>query len=690
MRRLRLSSFSLPFTLPTSFVDSYRSRPAPFGFNGLGSFVFERTYSRDDNPRLPYSSYNEGGHQYESWADVCQRVIEAMFSLQQSRQQPIGRWDVARAQASAREAFDLMFNLKWSPPGRGMWTMGTPFVHERGNPEASQNCAFISTRFLPEEGGDQFAWVMNMLMMGVGVGFDVFGAGLQKLYPNWTSEVVHHVVEDSREGWADLIRVKYDSYTTPGGPRIVPDVRNVRPYGTRIAGFGGQASGAAPLLTLFYGMESILDERSAAGQAMTITDICDVMNMIGRCVIAGNVRRSAEIALGPATREFLDLKNPTINSARMRSHGWASNNSILIEEPSDDYDYTEAAEMMFEAGEPGLFWLKNAREFGRMNGVISDKPDLDVDGCNPCGEQMLAHRELCTLVELYLPRMRSKEEFLRSIKYAYMYGKTVALMNEQINDPKSREVMIRHNRIGLSTTGYAQFLGSHTAEELISWLDDGYEEVQRYDRIYSSWLGINESIRTTSIKPSGTASLLPGVTPGVHFPISRFYKRRVQVSSDSHQVEMALRAGYTVEPDALGRPVSHIVFPVDVGPNVRAAKDVTLEEQVAVAALAARHWADNNPSFTGMLDADRDSVESLARLLQQAQYQFKAVSFLPSTPEGVYPQMPYETIDESTYGEMSAQIHPELLTGVGHDVSAEEAFCNTDVCELPELETAIV
>lgn len=671
-------SSSLTFSLPTPFVDQYKARPAPFGYSGLGEFVFARTYSRDDNERLPGDAKTAGGHAYETWPDVCQRVIEGMFSVQKDFQLHRG-WDEAKAQASAREAFDLMFNLKWSPPGRGLWTMGTPFVHERNQPEALLNCAFISTRYLPEEGGDQFAWVMNMLMLGVGVGFDVFGAGKQKLFPNATT-TRRFVVADSREGWADLIRELYDSYVRPGLPRVVPDVSRVRPYGARIAGFGGSASGPEPLLQLFNDMQTILDARATSHDALTITDIVDCMNMIGRCVIAGNVRRSAEIAIGPANSEFMRLKDPKINSERMRSHGWASNNTVMFDEASDDIDYRAVADGMFNNGEPGIFWLGNAKKFGRMNGKLAFRPDETVLGANPCGEQMLGHREMCTLVEIYLPRLESKEEFARAIKYAYLYGKTVTLMNDRIDDPISRNIMVKNRRIGLSTTGWAQVLAKHGITELTSWLDFGYDLVGYYDKVYSEWFGIEESIRTTSIKPSGSISLLAGVTPGVHFPISRFYKRRVQVSIDSYQVEMAAAAGYEVEPDALGRPVAHIVFPIDSGEGVRSEADVPLREQVALAALAARHWADNNPSFTGKIDPERDTVQGLASLLREAQHQFKAISFLPLTPEGAFEQMPYETIDENTYLRLASTVSPEKLFAVGHD--STEAFCSTDGCEV--------
>lgn len=666
----------LLFQLDSKIVDRYRDRKAPFGWHGLGRYVYERTYARWDNPKLNGAK--------ETWVDTTERVINGMYTLQKQHAQDNEdvTWDEAKAQRSAAEAFDLMFDMKWSPPGRGLWMMGTPFVHERNIPEALNNCAFISSKYLPQEKGDQFKWVMNHLMLGVGVGFDVFGAGSVSVYPTSQEKQVY-VVEDTRQGWAGVPEAIHNSYLVPNSPEVILDTSKVRGYGEIIKGFGGVASGPAPLELLAEEIKAVYDRRAKSWGRLSATDICDVMNLIGKCVIAGNVRRSAEIAIGPETDEFLDLKNPEVNSERMKSHGWASNNTVRYDEPSDSIDYTNIAERIHKNGEPGIFWLGNAKKFERMNGKISLRPDLTAEGMNPCGEQMLAHRELCTLIEIYLPRIESKEDFGRVIKFAYLYGKSVTLANKHIEDEASRKVMTSNMRIGLSTTGYAQFEAKHVSGELEDWLDYGYQLSEYFDLMYSNeWLKVPTAIRRTSVKPSGTVSLLPGVTPGVHYPISRFYKRRVQVSADSDMVDNARAAGYTVEDDALGRDVKHVIFPVDVGEGVESESEVSLVRQVDLAITAAKYWADNSPSFTGTFDPEEVSVEDIAELLSQIQWQLKGVSMLPMTPEGVYAQMPYETFSESEYLEMVANIDEERLFSNGVHEHIEDEFCDTDACDI--------
>ena len=131
----------LSFRLSDDFVNSYKTKKAPFGYtdaagNSVGEITFLRTYSRkkDDGTK-------------ETWVDVCQRVIEGMYSIQKdhckSQRLP---WNDAKAQSSAKDAFDRLFNLKWTPPGRGLWVMGTPLVNQYKNSAALQNCAFVSDR----------------------------------------------------------------------------------------------------------------------------------------------------------------------------------------------------------------------------------------------------------------------------------------------------------------------------------------------------------------------------------------------------------------------------------------------------------------------------------------------------------------------------------------------------------------
>jgi hypothetical protein len=259
--------------------------------------------------------------------------------------------------------------------------MGTDYVKKRGG-AALNNCAFTSTEHIDIDFAEPFCFLMDMSMVGVGVGSDLKGAGKIKIKKPETNGV--YVVDDSREGWIDLLRVVLNSYVGRAELPCDVDYSKVRPAGALIAGFGGVASGHEPLKDMIKGIRGVLDAR--IGEYINSADIVDIFNIIGKCVVAGNVRRTAEIMFGdPNDQLFLELKDPTKNQEKLFSHRWASNNSIFA---TVGMDYTKVAEMTAKNGEPGYEWLDNARAYSRM-GKAPDYKDNRAAGGNPCLEQTL-------------------------------------------------------------------------------------------------------------------------------------------------------------------------------------------------------------------------------------------------------------------------------------------------------------
>ena len=166
---VKLSDISVRrFKLSDQFINQYKDRDVPWG--PVGYITFKRTYAR----RL--SEFDSDATGTEEWYQTCRRVIEGMFDIQKRHAFSIGiEWNDAKAQRTAKEAYDRLFNLKWTPPGRGLWMMGTPFIWEKGG-AALNNCAFVSTEDIDAELSKSFAFLMDMSMVGVGVGFDTKGA----------------------------------------------------------------------------------------------------------------------------------------------------------------------------------------------------------------------------------------------------------------------------------------------------------------------------------------------------------------------------------------------------------------------------------------------------------------------------------------------------------------------------------
>jgi adenosylcobalamin-dependent ribonucleoside-triphosphate reductase len=667
------------FKLPDDFVEKYKALESPFGFvdaggNSLGEITFVRTYSR----------IKEDGTK-ERWYEVVKRVIEGMYSVQKNHAKESRLpWNDYKAQKSAQEAFDRMFNLKWTPPGRGMWSFGTPLTMEKRNSAALQNCAVVSTKDLDKnDPGALFAWVMDALMLGIGVGFDTLGQDKNFQIYAPTEPAVSFQIPDDREGWVESTRLLINSFLRPNQSVQEFDYSLIRPYGAPIKGFGGTASGPDPLIKMHDTIRQAIGSR--AGEKFDSRAIVDIINLIGTCVVAGNVRRSATLALGvDGDEDFLNLKNaeafPERNSYDPKNPGWAwmSNNSISA---TVGMDYSKYVDRIADNGEPGFIWLDVARQYGRLADPADGK-DYRVVGFNPCAEQPLESYELCTLVEVHLNRHESKEDFLRTLKFAYLYGKTVTLLPTHWQ--QTNGIMQRNRRIGTSLTGIASFSDEHGLPTTREWMDEGYNKIRFYDKKYSEWLCVRESIRVTTVKPSGSVSILSGATPGVHWgPGGKFYLRAIRFGNSDPMLHLFRAAGYKIEDDLVSAGTSVVYFPIASGQK-RAEKGVTLFEKMALAATAQKYWSDNGVSVTLSFDKETEK-QHVASVLNMYEGQLKAVSFLPMG-NTVYPQQPYTEITEDEYdyyiGRVAKIDFSAIYDGVDNLEAQGEAYCTTDYCEI--------
>jgi hypothetical protein len=343
-----------------------------WGFGDLSYFVYKRTYARE----------KPNGQQEEYW-ETCQRVVEGVFNIQKKHCISSGlEWKARKAQSSAQKMFVKMWEFKFLPPGRGLWLMGTPVIDKLGS-AGLNNCGFISTAEIRYDFAMPFCWAADMLMLGVGVGFDTRGAGSAVIsHPNRSLETVIYTIPDTREGWVDSIRLLLESYNKPDSAPISFVYDLIRKAGAPIKGFGGIASGPEPLREGLEAIRSILD---ACKENITSVEIVDIMNYIGKLVVSGNVRRSAQIAHGDIDdMPFLEMKDPTLFQVELNDRRWASNNSIFAN-PESEFDVVVTN--IIKNGEPGLIFLDNARHYGRMKDGYhefgSSKYD-DIDGFNPC------------------------------------------------------------------------------------------------------------------------------------------------------------------------------------------------------------------------------------------------------------------------------------------------------------------
>ena len=655
---------------------------------------------------------------FESWGDCVIRVIEGMFSILKthavSSHLP---WYEEKAHKHAQEAAERLFEFKWTPPGRGLWMMGTDFIWEKGG-SALNNCAFVSTENIDIELSKPFAFLMDVSMLGVGVGFDTKGAGKAKVHkPIGEPEIL--IVEDSREGWVELAACVIDSYLEENSRPIIPDTDDVRKYGEPIKGFGGVASGPEPLELGVKAIKDILEKR--IGECLTSVDITDIMNIIGKIVVAGNVRRTAEIAFSdPSDIEFMEMKNwkkfgvetgaigplelKEIDEEEWKLYNedwdsrkiiaekyqkepwsykfggwrWASNNSIFGEV---GMDYTNIAENIAVNGEPGLAWLDNMQKYGRIKDGVNNK-DYRVRGGNPCLEQSLETYELCCLVESYPAKHEDYWDFQRTLKFAYMYAKAVTLM--MTHWPETNAVMTRNRRIGCSQSGIVEAIEKFGRRNYFDkFCDQAYDYVQYIDKKYSEWMGVPCSIKTTSVKPSGTVSLVTGSFPGIHYAESDAYYRTVRVAAISPIVDILKAANYRIEP-AITDPFKTVVvyFPVVHEEDTVPKNSVSIWEQFKNAADMQYYWADNQVSIT--VTFSNDEASQIARCLSAFDRQLKGISLLPISDHG-YAQAPYIPRSREEIINYQNSLLPLDFTELNDEEGANaeaNKFCDSTGCEI--------
>jgi ribonucleoside-triphosphate reductase (thioredoxin) len=646
------------FSLPKEFVEEYAMKEAPFGFNKLGYFVYKRTYSRV----RPEDGKNE------EWYQTVERCVNGAYTMlrEAAAKNPDSIWLEEKALRSAKIMYDKIFNMKFLPPGRGLWAMGSPITEHLRLFASLNNCGFVSTEDLYKEEfhrAKPFVFVAEMSMKGVGMGFDTKGAGgfiikgptksikaksdltivekenvdiitkeIKK--EEFSFEGVLHTIEDSREGWVDSIDTLLSSYFDEEGGKLPVefDYSKIREKGKPLKTFGGIAPGPQPLIDLHNKLREILDKQ--IGKYISVTIIVDIMNLIGACVVAGGVRRTAEIAFGsPYDEEFLELKNPDL--PRMQypgGWGYTSNNSVIMnaEDISHPKDLMEITKRMVVNGEPGIWFQDNARNFGRMNRKNKEDhiKEPKAMGTNPCGEQTLESYELCNLVEVFLSAHDSLEELEETIKYAYLWGKIVT--TGLTNWEETNEVIERNRRIGVSFTGIAQFIdkfGRKRVSDIVStnpkdwkffknikledlvqkegmkelkiWCKAAKKRIDEWDITYSKWLNIPTSIKRTSIKPSGTVSLLQGATPGMHYPLYNYYKRRVRIPDTNPLLDVLSEANYEIEDDLYARNTKVVSFPVFCGSDyIPCEHDISLDHQFNLMGILQKHWSDNQVSVT--------------------------------------------------------------------------------------------
>ena len=631
----------------------------PWGM--LGYITYKRTYARiKDNSDEDYSQTEEFRDSILRVLNACQKQLKINFTNDE-----------------LKNAYKYLMSLKCSVAGRFLWQLGTDTVDKIGT-MSLQNCAFVNI----DEPIKPFTWIFDVLMLGTGVGFNIQRENINKLPPLVDADVsvtrkdtkdADFIVPDSREGWVSLLEKMLEAYFFKGKSFTYSTVL-IRTAGSKIKGFGGTASGPEDLVKGLKNIQSVLQKRK--GQKLTSVDCLDIINIIATIVVAGNVRRSALVSLGDYDDvEYLRAKNWA--SGNIPNWRCMSNNSVVCENTNDLPD--EFWEGYMGTSEPyGLINLKLSREIGRIKD--GDKyPDPDVKGYNPCCEISLNNFETCCLSEIYLSNVSSYEELKNIATIVYRICKHSLRLNCHHID--TQNIIHKNSRIGIGITGYMQ-----ATEEQKSWLEPLYEYIRQYDDDYSTKHNMPKSIKLTTVKPSGTLSLLAGVTSGCHPAIYQHFIRRIRIASSNPLIELCKRNGYNTEyqknfDGTEDKNTMVVEFPCCYPQGSKLAKDMTAIDQLEVVKELQTVWSDNSVSCT--IYYRLHEIDEIKKWLgNNFRYNVKTCSFLLHNDHG-FVQAPFEEITKEKYEELLSKVTPitsgKILYEELPDMSGE---CASGVCPI--------
>jgi len=608
--------------LSKSFIEKYKEKKVPWG--PLGYITYKRTYARQIDNRT------------EEWSETIERCVNSILDLN-------GRL----TNEEAEKLFDHVFNLRCSFSGRSLWQLGTNTVAKFGG-DSLVNCWNVNVNepILP------FCFAFDELMLGGGVGFNITPESVYSLpLVNFNPKIervnnndVDFIVPDNREGWIKLLKEVLTSFFYTG-KNLTYSTSCIRPKGQPIKSFGGLASGSEELVKGINQITKIISNRYE--QKLRPIDCLDIMNIIASIVVSGNVRRSAQLALGsPLDMDFINAKNwSQYNVPTWRA---MSNNSVACNDINElPLEFWEAYNGNGEAY--GLVNLQTCKNYGRLSDEIGYREDKNICGMNPCGEVALESYEPCNLAEIFLPNIQYLKQFIEISGLIYKVCKTIS--NLQFSHSETQAIVQKNRRIGISLTGFMQSNFRYDVETF----NVVYQYLEALDKIYSQEIRSNESIKLTTIKPSGTLSLLAGVTSGMHPAFAPFYIRRMRMAANDPLVEFCKNHGYYIEPQlnqdgTINLETMVISFPIKTPMNAICAMELSAIDQLETQRWLQTFWSDNSVSTT--IYYDIDEINNIKYWLSKNYTSVKACSFLLHSEHG-FVQAPLEEITEEKYNELS-------------------------------------
>ncbi len=636
--------------------------------NPLGEFVYYRTYSR----------WMENEGRRETWIETVDRYMSFM-------RERLGDKLSGHEHEELREAI-LSHNAM---PSMRLLQFAGPAV--RTTHVCAYNCSYIAPASFQD-----LAEVMYISMCGTGVGWSVESENVEKfpqIRPQTGRVLPPHIVADSKEGWADALALGMRTWAD--GHDIEFDYSEVRPAGARLKTMGGKASGPEPLKRLLTFTRAKMLSRQ--GKRLRTIDVHDIACMIGECVVAGGVRRSAMISLSDLDDgDIRDSKKGafyTTEPQRML----ANNSAVYTKKPTAAEFIEEwSALVRSGSGERGIFNRGSLIRTlpARRIDVLKQKGYIDESGTimtgpigtNPCGEIILQSKQFCNLSEIVARSTDDEASLLQKIRLATIIGTYQAtLTNFPYLSKEWKENCERERLLGVSITGQWDCPIARDPQVLLRLRD----EAIRINKIYAERFGIEASTCITCVKPSGTLSQMVDCSSGMHPRHAPYYIRRVRIAATDSLFKMLKDQGVPYQPEigqAMGTATTYVFeFPVKAPEGSLYKDDVRAIDQLEHWKVVKTNYTEHNPSVT--ISVGDDEWLEVADWVYRNWDIVGGLSFLPRDNH-VYPLAPYEAISEAQYHELSHRVaHIDYSKIITYEKKDEldvkkELACVAGVCEI--------
>jgi ribonucleoside-diphosphate reductase alpha chain len=569
-------------------------------------------------------------------------------------------------EAEIEETYKFVYDKKILPSMRSLQFGGKPIEI---SPNRIYNCAY-----LPIDDWRAFGEVMFLLLGGTGVGYSVqkhHVSDLPEIRKPDAKKNRRFLVGDSIEGWADAIKMLMKSYFH-GGASINFDFSDIRQKGSMLVTSGGKAPGPQPLKECLVKIQGILDTK-LDNEKLSPIEVHDIICHIADAVLAGGIRRAALISLFSADdNEMIACKSGSwweLNPHR----GRANNSAVLLRNKVTQEFFMSLWEKIKAsgAGEPGIY-LSNDKDWGT----------------NPCCEIALRPFQFCNLCEVNVSDIESQEDLDARVKAAALVGTLQAgYTNFHYLRPVWQRTTEKDALIGIGMTG----IGSGVAQKYD--LKRAAELAKEVNATIAKQIGINSSARCSTIKPSGTSSLVLGTSSGIHARHNDYYIRRIRVGkNEAIYSYLVINHPELVEDDYF-RPHDTAVISVPQ----KSPEESILRTESALDLLERVKWfytnwikpghrnGQNTHNISATVSIKEDEWEVVGNWMWENRKYYNGLSVLPYDG-GTYIQAPFEDCTKEKYEEMMhhlSNIDLSYVVEIADNTNLQDqAACAGGACEI--------